>query len=313
MTIEQTRKLFVVAGLFSLSILSARGQNPLTIEEATARTGRDFAAVHEGQNLKVRGIVASRPIWALGEYYAPLRDNTDHGLLLTGTREQFAELQPGETVEAQGILQSRAGLPLLAPSALRKLSDDASPAPKDLTITEVSSLRYVGLLARMRATVTGIDENLGGKVLQVSERGKNLPVFLPRTAGQTGRELYRLHVGSNRVLVDGSGQHPICSGAASYDGGFQLLLSSPDDVEVLDSGKAFRSWPLWTGLAAGVVALILWRVRDRRTGLQRQSLRAFHTLSEEIISAESPTAIAEKLVRVLPAVTRATSVRSVSL
>ena len=38
-------------------------------------------------------------------------------------------------------------------------------------------------------------------------------------------------------------------------------------------------------------------------------MRAFHALSEEIIAAASPAEIAEKLLRVLPAITQATTVR----
>ena len=38
-------------------------------------------------------------------------------------------------------------------------------------------------------------------------------------------------------------------------------------------------------------------------------MRAFHALSEDIISAASPVEIAEKLVTVLPTVTQATGVR----
>ena len=292
--------------LATVLVATASAQDILTLEQATARTGHDFTILHEGRAVTVRGQVASVPVWALGSYYVSLRDADDHALLLSGSREKFADLRPGESVEAQGTIQSRAGLPLLTPSALRKLSDDAAPAPKELTIAEINTLRFVGLLARTRATVTGIGENLGGKVIQVNDRGRNLPAFLPRTSNQTGRELARLHVGDRVRLTGLVTQY---APEPPYDAGFQILLNSPEDIEVLEGGTALRSWPLWAGLIAAAFLLVMWRIRDRRTGLQRQSLRAFHTLCEEIISAESPTAIAEKLVRVLPAVTRATSVR----
>jgi len=63
----------------------------------------------------------------------------------------------------------------------------------------------------------------------------------------------------------------------------------------------------------GTVALILlvlggWFLRERRLGEQRKSVRAFHALSEDIIAATAPSAIAEKLSAVVPTVTQATSV-----
>jgi len=65
--------------------------------------------------------------------------------------------------------------------------------------------------------------------------------------------------------------------------------------------------PLLFG-ALGAIGLLLggWWIRERRVGAQRRSVRAFYALSEDIIAATSPTAIAEKLSAVLPEVTRAT-------
>ncbi len=62
--------------------------------------------------------------------------------------------------------------------------------------------------------------------------------------------------------------------------------------------------------ALGAIALLLggWWVRERRLREQRRSMRAFHALSEDIIAANSPARIAEKLAAVLPEVTRATGV-----
>jgi len=62
--------------------------------------------------------------------------------------------------------------------------------------------------------------------------------------------------------------------------------------------------------ALGAIAILLggWWIRERRLGAQRRSVRAFHALSEDIIAASSPSAIAEKLTAVLPEVTRATGV-----
>jgi signal transduction histidine kinase/CheY-like chemotaxis protein len=53
--------------------------------------------------------------------------------------------------------------------------------------------------------------------------------------------------------------------------------------------------------------LVAWILRERRVKAERESLRAFHGLSEDIIAAPEPAAIAEKLAKVLPTVTQATS------
>lgn len=65
---------------------------------------------------------------------------------------------------------------------------------------------------------------------------------------------------------------------------------------------------LINALLATLIALLAWWLRDRRLKAQRETLRIFHGLSEDIIAAPTPAAIAEKLALVLPAVTQATSV-----
>jgi C4-dicarboxylate-specific signal transduction histidine kinase/CheY-like chemotaxis protein len=57
------------------------------------------------------------------------------------------------------------------------------------------------------------------------------------------------------------------------------------------------------------LAGLWWWVHEKRTIAKRRSMQALHTLSEEIISATSPSEIAAKLLAVLPSITRATSVR----
>src|SRR5690242_20359784 len=59
------------------------------------------------------------------------------------------------------------------------------------------------------------------------------------------------------------------------------------------------------GVAIGIMVL-LWWMRERRIQAQHDSLGIFHGLSEDIIAAPTPSAIAEKLATVLPSVTQAT-------
>jgi GAF domain-containing protein len=62
-------------------------------------------------------------------------------------------------------------------------------------------------------------------------------------------------------------------------------------------------------LGAAALLAVAWWARRRRLDAQRRSMRAFHSLSEDIIAARSPRKIAEKLAAVLPSITQATGVR----
>ncbi len=173
-------------------IATANAQNFITLEQAASRSGHDMAAAYEGRSVAIRAQVASAPAWALGTYYLPVRDSTDHGLFLRGAREQFTGLTPGDWIEAAGSIQSRGALPMLVPASIVKLRHDAAPEPKELSVSELSGFRYLGLMIRTTATVTSVAENLGGRSLEVSDRGNSIAVFLPRPPNSTPIDLKRV-------------------------------------------------------------------------------------------------------------------------
>jgi len=284
---------------------TAAAQDFLTLEQAVSRTGPDLTATYEGRLVTVRAQVASSPIWALGTYYVALRDTSDHALLMGGSREQFGDLVPGDLVEATGTIQSRAALPLLIPASLHRIRQDPPPQPKDLSVSELNGFRYLGLMVRTTGTVTGVAENLGGKSVELSDRGSTIAIFFPRGVNARPGEL-RIRVGEHVRLTGLATQYSL---EPPYSSGFQLMLASPEAVELLPTVSPFPSWMPLSAIAVISLGVAWWWVRDRRQGTQRRSMRAFHALSEEIISATSPSEIAEKLVAVLPTITRATGVR----
>ena len=285
---------------------SARAQDFISLEQAASRTGHDLSAAHEGSPVAIRGEVTSAPVWALGTYYLPLRDNTDHGLILRGDRDAFSDLEPGDWIEARGTIQARGGLPLLVPAAITKIRHEPAPDPKDLSVADLSGLRYLGLMVRTTATVAAIGENLGGKSLEITDHGATMSVFLPRKAAAAGPQLARLRLGDRVRLTGLATQYSL---EPPHDRDFQIMLADPAGVEILQ-GRWIIPPYLLAALAGAISVLVLmWWARERRLGINRRSMRAFHALSEEIVSAESPAEIAEKLCSVLPAITQATGVK----
>ena len=76
--------LKVSCRLILLAVFGANAQDVVTLEQAGSRNSPDFSAVYEGHTVTVRAQVASPPLWALGMYYLPLRDASEHGLILRG-------------------------------------------------------------------------------------------------------------------------------------------------------------------------------------------------------------------------------------
>ena len=195
----------------------------------------DFAAVYEGRTVTVRAQVASPPIWAFGIYYLPLRDSSEHGLILRGEHDRFSSYEPGDWIEAHGKIESRAGLPLLVPDSIERVRQGPPPPAKSLPLSEAANLRYVGLMVETHGTVTRIGENVGGTIVQLSDRGANALAFLPRpsSATSTNELLSRIHVG-DRVTV--SGLLTQYAPRPPFNGDFQIMLASPGDLKVSGTG-----------------------------------------------------------------------------
>jgi signal transduction histidine kinase len=291
--------------LILLAVFGANAQDVVTLEQAGSRNSPDFSAVYEGRTVTVRAQVASPPLWALGMYYLPLRDASEHGLILRGEHERFSSYEPGDWIEAHGKIESRAGLPLLVPDSIERVRQGAPPTAKSLALSDAANLRFLGLLVETRGTVTRIGENGGGTIAQLSDRGTTLLAFLPRlpSSDPANDLLSRIHAGDR---VSASGLLTQYAPRPPFNGDFQIMLAAPADLKV--SGTGFGLTPMLLLVALGVAAILvgLWWLRGRRLTEQHGAMRTFHTLCEEIIAAPSPSEIAEKLMTVLPSITQAT-------
>src|SRR5262249_46208317 len=159
------------------------------------------------------------------------------------------------------------------PSQIRKAGHEPAPEPRTVTAADLNGFRYLGLVVRTTGTVTGISDNLGGKTLEIADRGNRVAAFLPHAPKVRVSELPRAHLGDHVQLTGVGTQYSL---EPPHDGGFQLLLASENDVVELPGAFSFSAW---MPIAAGILILgggVLWWLRTRRQGNQRRSMRAFH-------------------------------------
>jgi signal transduction histidine kinase len=291
---------------FFLSLLSpfcAPAQDDVTLEQAASRNPADFSAAYEGRTVTVRAQIAAPAIWAFGMYYLPLRDSSEHGLILRGEHDPLSGYEPGDWVEAHGKIASRAGLPLLVPDSIERVRQGAPPPVKSLKLSDAASLRYLGLMVETRGTVTRIGENIGGTIVQISDRGAIATAFLPRAPAAANDLLTRIRVGERVTATGLLTQYAL---RAPFNTDFQVMLASPSELKVSGNETALTPLLLFGVLGVAGMMLGLWWIRERRLTEQHQAMRTFHTLCEEIIAAPSPSGIAEKLMAVLPSITQST-------
>ncbi|HTB18288.1 MAG TPA: GAF domain-containing protein [Bryobacteraceae bacterium] len=282
---------------------SAAPQNKITLEQAGSRTGRDRVPVYEGQDVLVTGQVSSRPIWITDSSYVAIQDENFFGLLLRPEIPQLPDLTPGDWVEAQGTISRRAGLPILLPRTIRRLRHQTAPAAKAVTALDLESFRYMGVLVTLESIITGESQNGGGDLILIGPRSSELNVFLPRTRRDTGPQLSGFRTG-DRIRVTGIASQ-YCT-LPPFDRYFQILITSPASVAVIERGWAIQPPVLLAALIlAGTLASIWW-FRERRMAALRKQMRLLNSLGEQVIGATSSTEILRRLILNLPALSDAT-------
>jgi len=290
-------------GLLFLAVFCVHAQDVVTLEQAASRNATDFASVYEGRAVTVRAQVAAPVLWAFGMYYLPLRDSSDHGLVLRGEHDQFASFEPGDWIEARGKIESRAGLPLLLTESIEKVRQGSPPPLKSIALSDAANLRYVGMMIETHGTVSRLGENTGGTIVQIGDRGTTAIAFLPRSPSVTNDLLTRIRVGQR---VTATGLWTQYAPRAPYNGDFQIMLASPGDLKISGGESGLTPLMLMGVLGAAAMLMGLWWIRQRRMTDQHTATKTFHTLCEDIIAAPSPSDIAEKLMTVLPSITQAT-------
>jgi GAF domain-containing protein len=293
-----------IAVLFLCGMAEAQGVLPL--ESVTARRGSDYAAALEGSAVRVLGTVSSRPVSFASFSHLAIQDETGHGLFLEGQPVQFARLQPGDRVEVSGTVSRRAGLPVLLPANIRLMSRGAAPAPLPVSIAALRSFERLGVLVTVVGHVADKGENGDGEYLLIGDPNLPLKVFLLSA---------KLRSGVSSLARFGIGDKVRATGVAAqncpfppFNRSFEVIVTEDDGLLLLG-----KPWLVSPGLfAAAVVGLVftlgLWWRRGRRLTAQRDMVRAFYGLGEEMTGASSPADVLRRLTCVLPNVLRVSGV-----
>ena len=290
-----------LGGLAAVSCLAAAPGDltpVVSLERAAERRPGNFAPVLEGEGATVRGTVSGKPVVFPMFAQLAIQDDTGHGLVLEGTLATLSQAQPGSQVEARGTIAKRAGMPVLVLAQFRVLARGPVPEPKRANLSDLHSFRSLGLRLEVEGRVIDKGENASGDYLIVGDARKPLEVLLPRGAAKPAT-LDRFEIGDRvRAIGVGSQYCPF----PPFNRSFRLVAANDDDIVLIRTRWLVS--PEWfaVSIAFMVFALGLWWVRERRMAAQRNMVRTFYALAEEVIGVSSPPEIVNRLAATLPAV-----------
>ncbi|HVX65039.1 MAG TPA: GAF domain-containing protein [Bryobacteraceae bacterium] len=270
----------------------------LSLERTAERRHGNFAPVLEGESATVRGTVSGKPMVFPMFSQLAIQDDSGHGLVLEGSVATFSQARPGAQVEARGTIAKRAGMPVLVIAQLRVLARGPVPEPRRVNLSELHSFRSLGVLFAVEGRVIDKGENASGDYLYIGDARKPLEVLLPRGAARPAT-LDHFEIG-DRVRATGIGSQ-YCP-FPPFNRSFRLVVASDDDIVLIRTRWLVSPEWLAVAIAFTVFALGLWWMRERRMAAQRNMVRIFYALAEEVIGVSSPAEIVSRLAATLPAV-----------
>jgi hypothetical protein len=155
--------------IFLLS-LTLTAQTRLTLQQAGSRMAPDWTPVYDGKEVTVSGQVSAPPIWVSESLFLAIQDQAGYGLILEGSEKQFRDFAPGDWVESEGSISRHAGLAVLVPRTLRRTGHAAPPVAKILRLSDLASVRYLGVLVTTESAVAQEKDNTAGDLISIGER-----------------------------------------------------------------------------------------------------------------------------------------------
>ncbi len=278
-------------------------QTTLSLEQAGTRDpSADFAPAHLNERVLLRGVVNSPPYHFPDHTLLAIEDGSFGAVLKVERADARLEgYRSGDELQVEGTIAAFAGLPVVLPARIVKMGVKPAPAPVDLPLRDVMSLRYLGRLVRTQAKIQAVGDTANGAYLLMEAPDRFL-VFVPLLAHQPSL----LNGLSKPDLVRITGvAYQYCS-RPPFNRNFQLLVQEPSSIVPIPA-----RWippPVALGSAVGLVALIgfvLW-TRERRLRKQRERLRKTYKLGEEILGAPSAETILKRLGETLPEILKIT-------
>ncbi|HME07632.1 MAG TPA: GAF domain-containing protein [Bryobacteraceae bacterium] len=289
--------------LLTLSFGAAQIRVPL--EQANSRAGTDFGPAMEGQQVAIQGQISAAPIWIMDAYYLPIQDAEGYGMLLSGTMQAIRSFSPGDWIEASGTIYKRGGSPILHPDEIRKIGSGPAPQPKVVSVGDLASYRYFGVLITVESKIAEVGQDAGGDMFDLEERGRTVSVFMPKARREDGPGLGKFGAGDT-VRVTGIGNQ-YCT-LPPYEGSYQVLIPNAEAVSLVRKGWLIPPRRLVMSLMVLILVTGVWWVRDRRLRDQHRRMRLLNTLGEEVIASNSPAEILRKLNLTLPKLLPQTSI-----
>ncbi len=272
--------------------------------------GPDYRPKLLGEAVRVQGIVQANVLEAPDASYLPLLDaetkNSGLMLVFSGDNESRkpigSDLAPGTLIEASGIVSLHAGQAVLKPIELKVIGTGSLPGLIQLTPMNAASFQYGGMKVEIQGVVGEFREGSKGDLLDFSEGGQSIRVFLPQMKGMVDHPL-AIYQRGDRIRVRGLVSQ-FCL-RPPFNQFFQLLLASSKDIEMVEPRPAVPPQIVPAAVLMVLLAIVAAWYLQQRARRQNRVIQRMLQASEELYGAGTAREVAEilrsRLLELVPA------------
>src|ERR1035438_898288 len=217
------------AALAALACWPAFSQTRLSLEALGARGPQpDYLSAHHGESVVVRGVVSARAFHFPDYTLLAIQARDRGGVLRAGKGDlELDAFLPGDDVEAEGVVDEQAGLPVLEAARIARLGRANPPAPIVVPFASLRSfpdnIRYLGRLVRVAGPIDEVSDTTAGGQVLIGTPSELFKLFVPRASGRP--DLGGLQRG---WLASATGVAAQYCPLPPYDHFFKLLVSDTD-------------------------------------------------------------------------------------
>ena len=207
----------------------------------------DLEAAHAGERAMIRGTVNSRAFRLRGYSILTIEDSAAGAALqmFGDDQQQLQAYQPGDEIEARGVVSMVDGMVVLVPDGISLLAR-TSP-PQAIEVPSLPGADYLGRLVRVTGRIRHSASAASGVYLVLEQPGGAFNVFMPTGPDGSDGGFGAVRVGDD-IEVTGVGfqycTHP------PFNRGYQVMVGSP--APVTENRRVWMPCPAWPGLAVKV-------------------------------------------------------------
>jgi diguanylate cyclase (GGDEF)-like protein len=227
-----------------------------------------------GQRAQVRGVVTIPPGLLGGRNFQAFIQDDSGGVVLFSF-DHATPLEAGDVVEVSGVVQQFRGAVQLQELQLQKVGRGELPDPEPVSVARADSWTHMGRRVRVEGIAGPVALDSSGAMRLTGDDDAVISLYFP---GPVMRAIdWKQFPRGSRIAA--SGVISIYKHTWPYDGGFQLIISRPQDLELVAlpaaaGGLPIPPWLPWAiAVAAVLLGLLLWLLhlqRSREKARQRE-------------------------------------------